>query len=91
MVIKLAEEVSFLNKAAIKKTIKNIKPESSVTFDASKKSFIAVDVLDMIQEFANVRAREENIDVKLIGFKTNYKEYANDQHSHITITHRRAI
>lgn len=89
--IRLAEEVSFLNKAAIKKTIKNIKPGSTVIFDASKTSFIAVDVLDMIQEFANIRAREEKIDVRLIGFKTTYTEYAEDQHSHITISHRRAI
>ena len=41
--------------------------------------------------FANVRAREEDIEVVLEGFKTSYKEYENDQHSHITISHRRVI
>ena len=30
----LAEEVSFLNKAAIKKTLKNIRPGSKVTINA---------------------------------------------------------
>ena len=89
--IKLAEEVSFLNKAAIKKTLKNIKPESKVTIDARTTSYITTDVLEMIQDFANVRAKEEDIEVELIGFKTSYRDYENDQDSHISITHRRAM
>lgn len=89
--IKLAEEVSFLNKAAIKKTLKNVKSGSKVTIDAKSTSYIATDVLEMIQDFANVRAKEENIQVELIGFKTSYKEYEDDENSHIQITHRRAI
>lgn len=89
--IKLSEEVSFLNKAAIKKTLKNVKPKSKITIDARATSYIATDVLEMIQDFANVRAKEEDIDVELIGFKTSYKDYENNQDSHILITHRRAI
>ncbi|WP_177761317.1 SulP family inorganic anion transporter [Flavobacterium sp. I3-2] len=89
--IKLAEEVSFLNKAAIKKTIKNVKPGSKVTIDASGTSYITTDVLELIQDFANVRAKEENITVNLVGFKTSYKEYAADKNSHINITHNGAI
>lgn len=89
--IRLSEEVSFLNKAAIKKTLKNVKPGSKVTIDAKTTSYIATDVLDMIQDFANVRAKEENIQVDLVGFRTSYKDYENDENSHIQITHRRAI
>ena len=89
--IKLAEEVSFLNKAAIKKTIKNVKPGSKVTIDASGTSYITTDVLELLQDFANVRAKEENIKVELVGFKTSYKEYAEDKNSHINITHNGAI
>ncbi|WP_343611752.1 SulP family inorganic anion transporter [Chryseobacterium oranimense] len=89
--IKLAEEVSFLNKAAIKKTLKNIKPNSTVTIDARGTSYIATDVLEMIQDFANIRAKEEDINVELIGFKTSYKDYETDEDSHILITHRRAM
>lgn len=89
--IKLAEEVSFLNKAAIKKTIKNVKPGSKVTIDASGTSYITTDVLELIQDFANVRAKDENIMVNLVGFKTSYKEYAADKNSHINITHNGAI
>lgn len=89
--IRLSEEVSFLNKAAIKKTLKNVKSGSKVTIDAKTTSYIATDVLDMIQDFANVRAKEENIQVDLIGFRTSYKDYENDENSHIQITHKRAI
>lgn len=45
----------------------------------------------MIQEFANIRAKEEDIEVRLIGFKTSYQEYADDEDSHIIIAHRRAM
>lgn len=89
--IKLAEEVSFLNKAAIKKTLKNIAPNSHVVIDARTTSYIATDVLEMIQDFANIRAKEEDITVELLGFKTNYQDYESHQDSHVEITHRRAI
>lgn len=89
--IKLAEEVSFLNKAAIKKTLKNVQPGSKVTIDATSTSYITSDVVEMIQEFANIRAKEEDIQVELLGFQTNYNDYASNQHSHITINHRKAM
>lgn len=89
--IKLSEEVSFLNKAAIKKTLKNVKPGSKVTIDARSTSYIATDVLEMIQDFANVRAKEEDIQVHLIGFKTSYNDYDRSENSRILITHRRAM
>lgn len=89
--IKLAEEVSFLNKAAIKKTLKNIKSNSTVIIDARETSYIATDVLEMIQDFANIRAKEEDINVELLGFKTSYKDYERSQDSHILITHKRAM
>ena len=91
LTIKLAEEVSFLNKADIKKTLKNIQPGSKLIIDARTTSYITTDVLEMIQDFANVRAKEENIDVELIGFRTSYRDYENDQDSHVSITHKRAM
>lgn len=89
--IRLAEEVSFLNKAAIKKTLKNIKANAHVTIDGTNTSYIATDVLELIQDFANIRAKEENIKVELLGFKTSYNDYENNQHSHIIIEHKKAI
>ena len=87
----LAEEVSFLNKAAIKKTLKNIKPNSSVIINAKKTSYISDDIIELIEDFANIRAKEDNIEVALEGFKTSYRDYETDQHSHVKITHRRTI
>lgn len=89
--LKLAEEVSFLNKAAIKKTLKNIQPNSKVTIDARNTAYITSDVLELIQDFANIRAKEENIEVVLLGFKTSYQDYERDEHSHIFIDHKRAM
>ncbi|RRJ92859.1 SulP family inorganic anion transporter [Flavobacterium macacae] len=70
--IDLAQEVSFLNKAAIKTTLSEIPENSRVVINASDTVYIAHDVLDLIQEFATVRAEEENIKVKLKGFKKAY-------------------
>lgn len=71
--IDLAQEVSFLNKAAIKSTLAQIPENSRVVINASDTVYIAHDVLDLIQEFATIRASEENIKVKLKGFKKAYE------------------
>lgn len=84
--IDLAQEVSFLNKAAIKNTLKNIPRNSKVIIDASETVYIAYDVLDLIEEFARVKAKEENIEVKLIGFKTEY-ELQNSDNNNVFVTH----
>jgi len=87
----LAEEVSFLNKAAIKNTLKNIAPNTALIIDASNSAYIASDVLELIEEFANFRAKEDNINVKLIGFETSQLKSMGDDRSHIKLTHRRTI
>jgi MFS superfamily sulfate permease-like transporter len=89
--ITLAEEVSFLNKAAIKKTLKNIVPGSKVIIDASHCTYIAADVVDLIEDFTNYRAKEDNITVELKGLKTNLSNKITSSHSHIEITHKRTI
>lgn len=89
--LRLAEEVSFLNKAAIKKTLKNVQPNSKILIDARRTTYIADDVVEMIQDFSNITAKEKNITVELAGFKTTYKDFEQDQHSHITIDHRRSM
>lgn len=71
--IDLAQEVSFLNKAAIKSTLNEIPENSKVVIDASDTVYIAHDVLDLIEEFRDIKAKEENIKVKLVGFKKAYE------------------
>lgn len=82
--IDLAQEVSFLNKAAIKTTLSQIPENSRVVINASDTVYIAHDVLDLIQEFATIRASEENIKVKLKGFKKAYElEDIEDNGNHV--------
>lgn len=82
--IDLAQEVSFLNKAAIKTTLAEIPENSKVVINASDTVYIAHDVLDLIQEFATIRAAEENIKVKLKGFKKAYElDDINDENNHV--------
>lgn len=84
--IDLAQEVSFLNKAAIKATLHEIPENSKVVIDASETVYIAYDVLDLIEEFATVKAKEENIEVTLIGFKTAY-ELQNTDNNNVFVAH----
>ncbi|MEZ7504273.1 SulP family inorganic anion transporter [Flavobacterium sp. Arc2] len=70
--IDLAQEVSFLNKAAIKSTLNDIPENSKVVINAHDTVYIAHDILDLIREFKETRAVNENIKVKLKGFKKAY-------------------
>lgn len=71
--INLAQEVSFLNKAAIKLTLENLPSDSYVIIDASETVFIDHDVLELIKEFREIKAVERNIRVESVGFKPEYK------------------
>lgn len=71
--IDLAQEVSFLNKAAIKSTLAEIPENSKVIINAADTVYIAHDILDLIREFKTTRAIDENIKVKLKGFKKAYE------------------
>lgn len=71
--IDLAQEVSFLNKAAIKATLNDIPENSKIIIDASDTVYIAHDVLDLIEEFRDIKSKEMHIKVKLVGFKKAYE------------------
>ena len=71
--IELAQEVSFLNKAAIKSTLNDIPENSKVIIDAKDTVYIAHDILDLIHEFKTTRAKDDNIKVNLSGFKEAYQ------------------
>lgn len=86
--IDLAQEVSFLNKAAIKSTLSEIPENSKVIINAHDTEYIAHDVLDLIREFKETRAIDENIKVKLKGFKKAYDlENTPDNNNHVSIEH----
>lgn len=71
--IKLSEEVSFLNKAAIRQTLDHMPAKSIVIMDASNTKYIDFDVLELIKEFRDIKAPLKNIALSLVGFKDAYK------------------
>ncbi len=86
--IDLAQEVSFLNKAAVKLTLASIPENSKVVINAADTVYIAHDVLDLIREFKKTRSKEENIKVKLVGFKKEYKlENTGEEDKHVFVEH----
>ncbi|GAB3720461.1 SulP family inorganic anion transporter [Flavobacterium koreense] len=87
--IDLAEEVSFLNKAAIKQTLTNIPENSTVFIDASKTVYIDYDVLTLIKEFKKAHSKTENIKVKLVGFKKIYNiQETGEEDKHVFVEHK---
>lgn len=80
--MELAQEVSFLNKAAIKQTFAHLPKDSKLVIDASSTVYIDFDVLQLIKEFVNEGSKEQNISVELIGFRKEYK--IENSASHVT-------
>ena len=86
--IDLAQEVSFLNKAAIKSTLNDIPENSKVIIDAKDTVYIAHDILDLIHEFKTTRAKDDNIKVNLRGFKEAYQlENSKETPNKVTFEH----
>lgn len=87
--IDLAQEVSFLNKAAIKATLNNLPSNSKVVINATDTVYIAHDVLDLIKEFKKIKSKELNISTKLVGFKDAYDlENSDGYKNKVTIENR---
>lgn len=71
--IDLAQEVSFLNKAAIKQTLAHLPANSKVIINAANTVYIDYDVLELIRDFLNFGSKDKNIEVILLNFKKAYK------------------
>lgn len=71
--IEFPNQVSFFNKASIKKTLDQIPENTSIIFDASNSHYIDFDVLEIIKEFRDVTAPIKKIHCKFEHFKAEYK------------------
>jgi MFS superfamily sulfate permease-like transporter len=90
--IDLAQEVSFLNKAAIKSTLNDLPDNSKVVISARETAYIAHDVLDLINDFKKIQSLERNIKVKLTGFKGAYNiEDSEPFKKSVTVEHYDAL
>lgn len=80
--IDLAQEVSFLNKAAIKQTLAHLPHDCTLEINAANTVYIDYDVLELIKDFINFGSKDKNIKVILRNFKDAYKmEDATHVHS----------
>lgn len=84
--IKLAQEVSFLNKAAIKQTLAHLPANSHVIINASETVYIDHDVLELIKDFFAFTSKDRDIKVDLVGFKNAYKIENTKTHVTDTVT-----
>lgn len=62
------KDVSFLNKALLRKLLNEIEENSSVTIDATKAGFIDHDILETLEDFLKT-APDDNITVEVIDVK----------------------
>ncbi|MFM7621123.1 MAG: SulP family inorganic anion transporter [Alphaproteobacteria bacterium] len=69
-IIKLAQEVSFLNKGAILKILNEMPDNSTVIIDASSSKVIDYDVYEVINDF-RINAKSRNINLQLKGINFN--------------------
>ena len=67
--IKLSEDVSFLNKASILKTLDGLPNGSHIIIDASKTRTVHPDVVEIFQDFAT-NAKTKDIQFEVVGLET---------------------
>lgn len=70
--LSLNKDVSFLNKALLRKFILRIPEQSTVTIDASKAKFIDHDIMETIEDFL-ATAPDDNITVEVIDLHSKDK------------------
>ena len=71
--IELPNQVSFLNKASIKKALWKIPNNSNVILDARYSDYIDDDIIELIKTFKNTVAIENNISLNIFGLKDSFQ------------------
>jgi carbonic anhydrase/SulP family sulfate permease len=71
--IELANQESFLNRAALSQVLADVPRNGRVLLDAQNTDYIDPDVLALIRDFKEQAGPAHGIDVSLIGFRSEYK------------------
>ena len=71
--VELANQVSFLNRAALSKVLDDVPRGGHVLLDALNTDYIDPDVLDLIREYKDQTAPVRGVDVSMIGFRSEYQ------------------
>jgi carbonic anhydrase/SulP family sulfate permease len=75
MRIELPPQVSFLNRAAIQKSLYAIPTGGSIMIDARNADYIDPDILDLLADFKNVTAKAHGVEFKTVGLKEKYSRF----------------
>jgi len=70
--IELANQVSFLNRASLEKTLYEVPRGGQVLLDARHTDYIDPDILDLIEDFRKKTSVAHGVQVSLVGFKEKY-------------------
>ena len=70
--IELANQVSFLNRAALEQTLRAAPRGSHVLLDARNTDYIDPDILDLISDFKGTTASAHGVHLSLAGFREKY-------------------
>ncbi|GAA4311035.1 SulP family inorganic anion transporter [Pontixanthobacter gangjinensis] len=63
--MKLAEEVTFINKGAILKELNKLEDNSYLIMDVTNTKYLDSDIIDILDDF-KIKAEEKNIDIKIV-------------------------
>lgn len=63
--MRLAEEVTFINKGAILKELNKLENDSFLIMDVSKTKYLDSDIIEILDDF-KIKAEEKNINIKII-------------------------
>lgn len=85
----LSEEVSFLNKTALKNKLALLPKDCHVIIEAKKMGYIHVDIVEMLEDFINKKAKEKNITISTNGFFRKVEVLAGE--ANINLSHRKTI
>jgi carbonic anhydrase/SulP family sulfate permease len=75
MRIELPPQVSFLNRAAMQKSLYEISAGGSILVDARNTDYIDPDILDLLADFKNVTAKAHGVEFKTVGLKEKYSRF----------------
>jgi carbonic anhydrase len=71
--VELANQVSFLNRAALSRVLDEVPRGGDVLLDARNTHYIDPDVLDLIRDFKEHKAPARGVEVSLLGFRRKYE------------------
>ena len=71
--IELANQVSFLNRAVLERTLNEVPRGGHVLLDATQTDYIDPDVLDLLQDFRENAAKAHGVEVSMKGFRKEYQ------------------